>query len=167
MEIEWWNQLLELEEQWLSYRAMALRAVIVFISVLIILRIGSRRFLSKLSPFDMLLAIIVGSIASRAITGNSAFGPSIASIAALVSLHWFFAFVSYRTDGFGSWLKGTSRHLVKAGQMQRDQMRRANITRRDLEECARSDGVPGGVEAIEDAWLERDGSISVIPKKNT
>ncbi len=166
VDIEWLSGLLELKEDWLSYRAMTLRAVIVFISALIILRIGSRRFLSKLSPFDVLLAIMVGSISSRAITGNSAFGPSILTIAVLVGLHWLLGFAAYHTDGLGTWLKGSPRHLVKAGEIQQPQMQKAHITKRELEECTRSTGVAGGIDAIEDAWLERDGSISVVPKKN-
>ena len=101
MDVEWISDLLELENSNLGYRAMMFRAVIVFCAVLAIVRIGARRFISKLSAFDMLVAIMIGSIGSRAITGNSSFGPSLASIAGLVFMHWFFSFICYRTERFG------------------------------------------------------------------
>lgn len=161
---EWYSDILELHETRPGYRAMTLRAIVVFISVLLIIRIGSRRFISKLSAFDMLVAIMIGSIGSRAITGNSAFGPSIASIAALVAFHWLFSLVCYWTDDLGLWLKGKACQLVKDGELQRKEMRRSGITRRDLHEALRSQGIAGDVDLIHEAWQERDGSISIIRK---
>ena len=164
MTLDWFAEALELGERWPGYVAMTLRAVIVFVLLLIFVRCGARRFLSKLSAIDMLVAIMIGSIGSRAITGNSTFGPSILSIAALIALHWAFSFASFHTSRLGFWLKGEAVQLVKDGKLATQAMSRCQITRRDLQEAARTSGVDDGLENVQDAWLERDGSISVIPK---
>lgn len=163
MNFEWFSDLLELGNRWPGYLAMSARTVVVFATVLLIVRVGSRRFISKLSAFDMLVAIMIGSIGSRAVTGNSSFGPSLLSIAMIVLLHWLFAVFCYYTD-FGRWLKGKPRQLVKDGKLQHHEMRVTNLTRRDIEEALRGHGIIGGAEEVQEAWQERDGSISVVPK---
>lgn len=166
MTFDWLTHALELGESRLGYTAMSLRALIVFVLILAFIRCGARRFLSKLSAIDMLVSIMIGSIGSRAITGNSAFGPSLLSIAVLIALHWIFSFISFHTSDVSPWLKGEACRLVKDGELVPDAMSSTKITKRDLLEAARSRGVGGGLEDVQDAWLERDGSISIVTKKS-
>src|SRR5689334_18430376 len=46
---------------------MTVRTVIVYIVAIALVRIGSRRFLSQATAFDLIVAIMLGSIMSRAI----------------------------------------------------------------------------------------------------
>lgn len=165
MRLDWFADALDLGERWPGYGAMALRAVIVFVLVLAFVRFGARRFIAKLSSIDMLVAIMIGSISSRAITGNSTFGPAILSIAVLIALHWVFSAVCFHTPRVGPWLKGDARHLIKDSEPVDGAMSRSKITRRDLLEAARSNGIGRDLDDVQDAWLERDGSISVLGKK--
>jgi hypothetical protein len=60
----------------LSPWQMAARAVVVYLATLAIVRIGKKRFLSRASAFDVIVGIVIGSIASRAVTGNAPILPS-------------------------------------------------------------------------------------------
>ena len=64
---------LKLQPHELGYGQIILRALIVFIGSLIIVRLGAKRFLGRKTIFDFILAFILGSMLSRAINGSSPF----------------------------------------------------------------------------------------------
>ena len=54
----------------LSTGQMVARAILVYAAMLVIVRLGERRFLGKSTPFDFILGIMLGSVGSRAITDD-------------------------------------------------------------------------------------------------
>jgi uncharacterized membrane protein YcaP (DUF421 family) len=146
--------------------AMAVRTIVIYAFTLAIIRLGSKRFLSQATAFDVIVAIMLGSIMSRAINGSAPFVPTLVGGAALVGLHWLLAVLAFKTDWFGSIVKGESVLLVKDGEVQEDGMRRASLSSRDLNEALRHQGTPPDPSNIRLAYLERNGSISVVPYKD-
>lgn len=145
--------------------AMAVRTVVVYAFTLVVVRLGSRRLLAKPSAFDIIVAILLGSIMSRAINGSAPFVPTLLAGVVLLFMHWAFAALAFRTHWISAALKGTRIALVRDGEVLRDGMRRANITDDDLSEALRlqiHDDDPAQVQA---AYMERSGAISVIPRK--
>jgi uncharacterized membrane protein YcaP (DUF421 family) len=133
---------------------MVIRAVVVYVAALFMVRLGEKRFMGKNTAFDMVLGIIFGSVISRAITGSSPFFPTLAAALVLVLLHWLFSTLSFYTDWFGTLVKGHNRVLVKGGEIQWDAMRQSHISEKDLMSALRSEAHV--------ARLERSGDISVI-----
>lgn len=140
---------------------MVLRTVFIYVASLILVRLASRRFLSQASPFDVIVAIMLGSIMSRAINGSAPFLPTIAAGLALVALHWIVAAVTARAPFLGSLVKGTTRVLIDDGEVKEDALLKSKLSRKDLEEAMRSAGASDPAK-VERAVLERGGSISVI-----
>jgi uncharacterized membrane protein YcaP (DUF421 family) len=143
---------------------MALRTVAVYAVALLIIRLGSKRFLSKASAFDMVVAVMFGSIMSRAINGSAPFLPTLASGAVLVGAHWLLAALAYRLDWFGPVVKGSPVTLVRDGIVDQDAMRSAGVSTRDLEQALRAQGKVVDPSRVRLAVLERDGNISVLPR---
>ena len=54
------------QTQSMSAAEMAMRACIVYVCALAIVRLGDKRFLGKPTAFDAVLGIIFGSVVSRA-----------------------------------------------------------------------------------------------------
>src|SRR5512133_2453414 len=52
---------------------VCLRAVVVYLVLIGFVRVAKKRFLSQATAFDVVLVIVIGSIASRAIIRYSAF----------------------------------------------------------------------------------------------
>ena len=154
---------LELEVGDVDVIQMALRTVVIYLFTLAIVRIGSKRFLSKATAFDVIVSIMLGSIMSRAINGSAPFVPTLAAGVILLGLHWFFAFLAFRTDWFGSLVKGAPTLLIKDGEIQSKGMRQGRITRNDLIEALRQQTNQTDPSKIQRAYLERSGKISVIP----
>ncbi|HWS52717.1 MAG TPA: YetF domain-containing protein [Pyrinomonadaceae bacterium] len=155
---------LELEGKDLTALHMALRAVVVFVLSIAMLKVGDKRFMGKSTALDVMLGIVFGSTVSRAITGNAPFFPALVGALALVLLHWLFAAVAFRSHGFGRLVKGRNRLLVRDGEIQWDAMRKSHVTTHDLEEALRAGGEEPDVTRVKAAHLERNGDISVIMK---
>lgn len=154
-------------EETLTWWQMSIRATVVFLAALIILRLGNPRIFGKNSAFDIVLGIIYGSILSRAITGNSPFWPTLAAGFVLVLLHKLVAVISYYSDfGFGDFVKGERVKLVDDGNLDREAMKEQSITKTDLREAMRESGSGGDLKDIQSAFLERSGKISIIMKKD-
>jgi uncharacterized membrane protein YcaP (DUF421 family) len=143
---------------------MALRTVIIFAFALVIIRLGSKRFLSKATAFDVIVAIMLGSILSRAINGSAPFLPTIVASAVLVGVHWLLALLTSRLDWFGPLVKGNPVLLVENGKIQEEGMRRAGLSTRDLEEHLRLKARETDISNVQLAVLERNGEISIVPK---
>jgi uncharacterized membrane protein YcaP (DUF421 family) len=143
--------------------AMALRTVVIYAFTLAIVRLGSKRFLSQATAFDVIVGIMLGSIMSRAINGSAPFGPTLAGGAVLVGTHWLLAYLASRVDWFGTEVKGSPVLLIEDGAVRSDGMKEAGLSRRDLAQALRLSSVEPDPSNVRLAYLERNGSISVIP----
>ena len=155
---------LELENRHINALQMSVRAFIVFVAAIIMLRIGDKWFMGKSTAFDVMLGVVFGSTVSRAITGNAPFFPTLAAALVLVLLHWVLAAVAFRSHGFGKTVKGSERLLVRDGEPQAEAMKKGHITEHDLQEALRMNGKPPDIGLIKAAHLERNGEISIIVK---
>lgn len=139
------------------------RAVVIYLVGLLILRVGENRFLGRHTSFDIILAFLLGALLSRSVNGSSPFLPTIVAVGLLVAVHWVFGWMAARWSGLGSLLRGKSIPLVRGGRMDEGAMQRRLINRSDLREAMRLAGHPGEAP-IAYAYLERNGSISVVPE---
>lgn len=140
------------------------RSFLVYSISLVLLKLGSRRLFGRASLFDALVAIMLGSIMSRGILGSVPILQTVFAGGSLVALHWMFATLSYYTSSFGPLVKGEPRLLIKDGVIQDAQMRQARISMNDLAEALRLSGRRDDISKIQEAYLERSGKISVIPR---
>jgi uncharacterized membrane protein YcaP (DUF421 family) len=84
---------------------MAARAVVTFVVTVAVVRIGNKRLFGKGTAYDMVVAIMIGSVMSRAITGSGA-GTMLATWAGgltLILLHWLLSWVAFHTDSSRGW----------------------------------------------------------------
>jgi uncharacterized membrane protein YcaP (DUF421 family) len=141
---------------------MALRTMIIYAVTLILIRLGSKRFLSQATAFDVIVGIMLGSVMSRGINGSARLIPTLGAGAALVGLHWILAFLASRTK-FGSAVKGDPVLLIRDGQIQQQGMQETGMSTHDLEQALRLQAQETDPSKVKLAYLERNGNISVIP----
>ena len=155
---------LGLDEKDINLAQISVRAVVVYIVTVLMVRLGKKRFMGRTTAFDVILGIMLGSIVSRAITGNAPFFPALVAAAVLLAMHSLFSWVAMHWHGFGGAIKGHSQVLVCDGEIDRQEMRRAHMTERDLWEDLRGESI-SRLEEIAEARLERNGNLSVIKAK--
>jgi uncharacterized membrane protein YcaP (DUF421 family) len=143
---------------------ITVRGVTVFLVCTILIRMMCRRAFGMQSYLDISLAVLIGAILSRAVTGTAPFvGTTIASVAIAVS-YWALVHLSQRFHWVGWLVKGSSWVLVRDGQLDERAMRRVGISRSDLHEAARRAQVMH-FSQVKRAVLERSGRISVLRKE--
>src|SRR5512140_2189616 len=156
---------LEAQPKDLTVTQVCVRAVIVFIVTLVIVRCAHKRFLSKMTAFDTVLGFILASGLARAINGSAPFCPTLAMGFVLVVLHRLVSALAFRSPRLGAWVKGQPDVLVESGVARADALRRHRISEHDLLEEARLNGQVARLEQIQTATLERSGEISIIKAK--
>ena len=150
----------------LAWWQVIIRAVVVYVAALAMVRLGEKRFLGKNTAFDVIVGVMLGSVVSRAITNRDAFVPGIVGGFTLIFLHWAFASVAFRSSWFGSLVKGSSRTLVDDGEIHWDAMRKSHISHDDLMGLLRAEAGIDDLGQVRQARLERSGSLSVLKKSS-
>lgn len=143
--------------------AMVLRTIVIYAATLAVVRISGSRLLSRATPFDFIVSILLGSVMSRAINGSAPLGPTLAAGAALLVMHWLFAQLAVYTGWFGFLVKGSRVRLIEDGRVIEDALRAASLTRADLQQALRLETGHDDPANIRRAHMERNGKISVVP----
>jgi uncharacterized membrane protein YcaP (DUF421 family) len=136
-----------------------LRTAVVYVAVLLVLRLGGRRQLGQLAPFDLIMLLLLSNAVQNAMIGpdNSLAGGLLAALTLIVSSR-----LIARSPWLRGGLEGKPTLLVHQGQAQEDDLRREGISRDELMTAIREHGITG-LESVASAVLEMDGTISVIP----
>jgi uncharacterized membrane protein YcaP (DUF421 family) len=140
---------------------MGLRAVVVYVVTVFIVRLGKKRFMGGTTAFDVILGIMLGATASRGITGSAPMIPALAASVVLLAMHWLFSATAMRLPGFGWAIKGGPAVLVRDGEIDWKAMRRVHVTEDDLKQDLRSKGV-SGLGDVAEVRMERSGQLSVV-----
>jgi uncharacterized membrane protein YcaP (DUF421 family) len=148
----------------LTFVQVSLRGVVVFLVTLITVRLGHKRSLSRKTPFDAVLLVILASVLSRAINGSAAFFATLGGGVVLVLLHRVFAFLTFYSHRFGILVKGRPDVIVRDGQCDMAMMWRNHVSTHDLDEDMRLSAHTDDLSDIRVARVERSGDISFIKK---
>jgi uncharacterized membrane protein YcaP (DUF421 family) len=137
-----------------------LRVVIVYVLLLIALRFTGRRQLGQLTPFDLVTLLLLSNVLQNAMVGNDiSLTGGLLGAGVLLILNYLIS----RVTPLRNALEGKPIVLISQGKVERDNVRRENISMAELEEALREHGVRS-LEDTEMAVLEADGTISVIAK---
>ena len=148
----------------LTFMQISLRAVIVFLATLIMVRLGHKRSLARKSAFDAILLVILASFLARAINGTAPLFATIGAGFVIVLLSRLLALVAYYSHSFGILIKGRPEIIVENGDLIFSSMRRNHISEHDLQEDLRLDAQLEDISGIRVARVERSGDISFVKK---
>jgi uncharacterized membrane protein YcaP (DUF421 family) len=146
----------------LSAGQMAARAVVIFVIALAVVRTAGRRSFGQQTPFDACMTVLIGAVLSRAVTGASAFWPTVAAAATIAILHRLVAMACLHARWFEQLLTGAERELVRDGRPDPQAMRKGLISQRDLQDAVRQKTGREDLAGVRRAVLQRDGTITVV-----
>ena len=155
---------LGVEPRDLTFIQISLRGITVFLVTLATVRIGHKRSLSRKTPFDAVLLVILAAVLSRAINGSAAFFATLGGGVVLVVIHRLFAYLAFYSHGFGILVKGKPDVIVCDGKCDLATMRRNHVSMHDLDEDMRLSAHTDDLSKIRVARVERSGDISFIKK---
>lgn len=142
---------------------LCVRALILLPFGVLCIRIAGRRTFSQMAPLDIIVAIIIGSNLSRAMTGKAPFLGGLAATLVVVILHRLLAMASRRWGVMARLVKCAPVVLIREGQIDTTAMARHGIGKADLDEGLRMEQIENAAD-VRLATLEAGGKISVVPK---
>ena len=143
---------------------MSMRAFVVYLLGLIIIRIN-HRFIGIRAQYNIILQVIFGSLMSQAILPDTPFFSLLVAVLTLVCINGILARISFYFPRAEKMLEGQPIQLVENGKINWNVMKYNAITEQDLRTALRAHSQSNDISIINEAYFETDGKISIITKK--
>ncbi len=142
-----------------------LRPVFVYAFLVVALRLGGKRELAQLNPFDLVVLLTLSNTVQNAIIGddNSLLGGLIGAATLLVMNYAVVRFL-YTHEKLDRIVEGEPEIVIENGHVNEDVLKRDLITLAELQAAARKQGY-GALNEIDRAILDPGGTISFIGRK--
>jgi uncharacterized membrane protein YcaP (DUF421 family) len=147
---------------WEGVIRTALVGIPAYAAMVAILRVSGKRTLTKLSAFDLVVTVALGStLATILLNKDVDLAEGTSAIALLVLMQFVMTWTSLRWQALQKILKSSPTLLFYRGEFLEDSMRNERITKEEILAAVRSARLPD-LERVEAVVLESDGSLSVI-----
>ncbi|MFN7184603.1 MAG: DUF421 domain-containing protein [Thermomonas haemolytica] len=155
------NALFQLSAPWWVF---VLRALVVYVLVMVLMRLSGKRAVGQFTPFDLVLLILLGNSVQNGINGgdNSLTGAAIMATT-LIVVNYLVALATTRSRLAERLLEGEPVVLARDGRVFDRVLRRELINKRDFHEAMRMNDVDE-VDEIALALLETNGHITILKK---
>ena len=145
---------------------IALRCLIVYIFILAGLRLSGKREVGQMTPFDLVLILLLANAVQNAMVGpDASLTGGVIAAGMLLLLNFTLGRAARRWTGLGRVLRGHATILINRGIILDEHLRREGIVRTDLMTALREHGV-ASTEEVRLAVLEVDGTISVLKNED-
>ncbi len=139
-----------------------LRTAIVYVIVLIGLRLTGKREVGQMTPFDLVLLLLIANAVQNAMTGpDTSLTGGVAAALTLLGVNALMSRLVWRHPEVRKVVAGTPTLLIYNGKMITPHLEHEHITPDELLQALREHGV-AAVSQVYTATLEIDGSISVL-----
>ncbi|MDE6506173.1 MAG: DUF421 domain-containing protein [Eubacterium sp.] len=141
-----------------------IRAVIIYITVIIAMRIMGKRQIGELKAHELVITVLVSQVASIPLEDNSMpLANMFVPILIFVSFEIIVSAISMKSINFRNLIQGKPIFVIKNGKLDEKQMKRLRFTIDDLIDAIRQKDV-FDISTVQDAVIETNGSISVLQK---
>ncbi len=145
-----------------SYSQIILRCIAVYLFIVIAIRIFGKKELAQLSVVDLVFILLISNSVQNAMVGeNVSLGGGIVAAISLFLINYSLKRLIYRNRKVSELLQGRALLLVYKGELQEENLVKAEITLQELEAAIREHGVEE-IKNVDLAMFEVDGNISVI-----
>ncbi|HEV7859211.1 MAG TPA: YetF domain-containing protein [Pyrinomonadaceae bacterium] len=142
-----------------------LRAVAIYLFLIILLRIAGKRALSEVSNFEFVLMLVVGEATGQAVIGKDfSITNAYLVILTLVALQILMSFLKERSETVQRWFDGLPVILVENGKPLKERLDKVRVGEDAILAAARELQGLERMDQIKYAVMESNGIISIIPK---
>ena len=145
---------------------IVIRATVMFTFLYVLLRLMGKRELGQLTPFELVVMIVMGDLIQQGVTHNDfSLTGAILAVSTFAFLGLVLSWLTYLSPKAEKLLDGEPRVIICEGELIRDNLRRDRITLAEVESEMRLAGI---ARLADVAWaiLEPQGKISFIKKDN-
>ena len=140
------------------------RGLFVYFFLILILRSTGKRQIGQMSPFDLVLLMVLSNAVQNSMTGgDNSITSGIILAVTLVLANWTVGKLTSSSKVMEELIEGDPQVLFHNGIVYEKVLKDAQVTRQELIAAVHKAGY-SDLDAIRAAILENDGTISVIPK---
>ena len=148
-------------QPWWEY---VLRALLVYGFLLLVLRLTGKRQVGQLSPFDLVLLLVLSNAVQNSMNGgDNTVSAGFVLVLTLVGVNALVGYLSFRSKRMELLIEGKPQILVHNGVPDEAILAREKITHHELMSAVRQAGITELAE-VHVAILENNGRINVIGK---
>jgi uncharacterized membrane protein YcaP (DUF421 family) len=142
-----------------------LRAILIYLFLVIALRIAGKRELAQLNTLDFVVLLAVANAVQNGLIGNdNSVTGAVVGAAVLFVVNGALAFLLFRKARLRRWVEGTPTMLIRDGRLDEAGLRREEMTHEELLTEVQQAGADTFAE-VETAMLEPSGKVVVVPKR--
>jgi uncharacterized membrane protein YcaP (DUF421 family) len=144
---------------------IALRAAVLYVFLVLVTRVVGRRELSTITPFDLILLIILGDAIQQGLTQDDySVTGAIIAVSTIAVLQVLTSYISFRSRKARVILEGRPIVVIQDGKLIEKNLRRERMTADEVAEEMRLQQI-ASFKDVQWAILEPSGSISFIEKR--
>lgn len=145
---------------------LVLRASVLYLFVLVILRLTGKRTMAQISTFDFVLLLLIAESTDNSIIGDDhALISTVVVIITFVLLEIILTFVKQKSKRLELLLEGSPVIILEQGKLIQERANKSKIDESDiLAEARKIHGIER-LDQIKYAILEKSGGISIIPQE--
>jgi uncharacterized membrane protein YcaP (DUF421 family) len=137
--------------------------LLAYVALVAMLRVSSKRTLSQLNAFDLIVTVALGStLATILLSNDTSLAQGLVAFAVLAVSQLAITWGSRRSRQLARAVKSEPTALVYRGHILREQMARERVLEAELLAVLRAKGV-GDPSAVDLVVLETSGEFSVVP----
>ena len=141
-----------------------IRAIILYIVVLVVMRLMGKREIGQLQPFELAISIMIADLASVPMSElGIPITNGIIPILALLVMYMIISILNMKSVNFRKIMSGKPAILIYRGKIDEKILRKESITINELQERLRVDNI-FNLGDVEYAILETNGEVTVIQK---
>jgi uncharacterized membrane protein YcaP (DUF421 family) len=148
----------ELQAPWWE---LPLRAAIIYLALLVMVRISGKRTVGQFTPFDLLVVMLLSEGVSNSLSGGEDSVPGGLIIAlTLLALSSAVGWLSARSKAVEKFVDGEPVLIGRDGRWFPEVLKRNRLSQSDVEESLRE--ADCSLVQMRCAFLEADGKISIL-----
>lgn len=141
-----------------------IRALIIYFFIIIAVRIMGKRQVGELKPHELVITILLSAVAVIPLEENSMpIANCLIPIILLVSLEIITSIISMKSISFRNLIQGKPIFIIRKGKLDQKKLGEMRFTIDDVIDALRQKDI-FDISEVEDAVIETNGSISVLPK---
>jgi uncharacterized membrane protein YcaP (DUF421 family) len=142
------------------------RGVITYLFLLVLLRVTGKRQIGQLSPFDLVLLLVLSNAVQNAMNGgDNSVTAGLILAGTLVAANGLVGWLTFKNKKIERIVEGRPEVLIHNGKLYEDVLKRDNLTTHDLNAALREAGC-AAAEDVHYAVLETNGKISVVARQH-
>ena len=140
---------------------LILRALIVYFFLFTLVRMGGKKQIGELAPFDFVVLLILSETVNGALIGEEkSVTGGLISAASLIAIVHVVNYITWRSKKAERLFEGVPKVLVRHGRVNQEVMAKERVTQSELVEALRREGHTS-LEKVRFAVLENNGTITV------